>query len=55
MSDEDILEIDPNKLTIPQLKSRLSTLGVSLPTLTGKKQLYVDLFEAKKEEKRKVL
>jgi hypothetical protein len=54
MSDDDFLDVDPNKLTIPQLKSKLNQLGVELPMKAEKKQVYVDLFTAKQEERRKV-
>jgi len=53
--EEDVLSVkDPNKLTVSQLKSRLSASGVDLPMANEKKavyvQMFVDLQEKKKEE-----
>ena len=53
-TESEFLDTDPNKLTIPQLKSKLNQLGVDLPMRTERKQFYVDLFTSKQEEKRKV-
>lgn len=52
---EDFLQLDPTRLTIPQLKAYLSRIGVELPPRTEKKQYYIDLFIAKQVEHRKVL
>eukprot|EP01116_Phalansterium_solitarium_P011972 TRINITY_DN27874_c0_g1_i1.p1 TRINITY_DN27874_c0_g1~~TRINITY_DN27874_c0_g1_i1.p1 ORF type:complete len:278 (+),score=67.85 TRINITY_DN27874_c0_g1_i1:63-896(+) len=45
------LQQDPHELTVNELKSLLSSLGVPLPVSAAKKQVYVDLFNDFKQNK----
>ena len=53
MEEEDIISIEPSKLTVNKLKSILSEEGVELSTKAEKKEYYVKKFEELQEKKRK--
>lgn len=55
MEIDEILETEPSKLTINQLKSVLSEQGVELPTTKEKKEVYVSLFEKLQRDKKREL
>ena len=49
----DLLDFDPKKLTVAQLKSKLTEHGVDLPMKKENKPFYVEMFENLQEKKRK--